>query len=65
MLDDIDFSMKVTRQAFETVCADMKDRFVQPIFDALDNANLTLVCIRVLRVGNTLNVDRPISTLLS
>ena len=37
--------MKVTRQAFESACADMKVRFVQPIFDALDNANLTLVCI--------------------
>jgi hypoxia up-regulated 1 len=43
--NDIDFSMKVTRQAFESACADMKVRFVQPIFDALDNANLTLVCI--------------------
>ncbi len=49
VLNDIDFSMKVTRQAFESACADMKDRFVQPIFDALDNANLTLVCIRLLR----------------
>ncbi|KAI9461976.1 heat shock protein 70 family [Lactarius psammicola] len=43
--NDIDFSMKVTRQAFESVCEDMKVRFVQPIFDALDNANLTLTDI--------------------
>ncbi|KAH9061968.1 Hsp70 protein-domain-containing protein [Lactarius vividus] len=42
LLNDIDFSTKVTRQAFESACADMKDRFVQPIFDALDNSNLTL-----------------------
>ncbi|KAH9006682.1 hypothetical protein EDB84DRAFT_1682278 [Lactarius hengduanensis] len=28
--------------AFESVCADMKDWFVQPIFDALNNSNLTL-----------------------
>ncbi|KAH9030483.1 hypothetical protein EDB85DRAFT_2146628 [Lactarius pseudohatsudake] len=34
--------MKVTRQAFESACADMKDRFVQPIFDSLNNSNLTL-----------------------
>jgi hypoxia up-regulated 1 len=40
--------MKVTRQAFESACADMKNRFVQPIFDALDNANLTLVCYSTL-----------------
>ncbi|KAH9031931.1 heat shock protein 70 family [Lactarius pseudohatsudake] len=45
LLNDIDFSTKVTRQAFESACADMKDRFVQPIFDALDNSNLTLADI--------------------
>ncbi|KAF8269636.1 actin-like ATPase domain-containing protein [Lactarius quietus] len=45
VLNDIDFSMKVTRQAFESASADMKNRFVQPIFDALDNANLTLADI--------------------
>ncbi|KAI0299025.1 Hsp70 protein-domain-containing protein [Multifurca ochricompacta] len=43
--NDIDFGMKVTRQAFENICADMKVRFVQPIYDALDNANLTLADI--------------------
>lgn len=47
--NDIDFSMKVTRQAFESICADMKLRFVQPIYDALDEANLTLVCVYVTR----------------
>ncbi|KAH9041206.1 heat shock protein 70 family, partial [Lactarius pseudohatsudake] len=52
LLNDIDFSMKVTRQAFEGACADMKVWFVQPIFDALNNSNLTLVS------------DRPISTQL-
>ncbi|KAH9062604.1 Hsp70 protein-domain-containing protein [Lactarius deliciosus] len=45
LLNDIDFSTKVTRQAFESACADIKDRFVQPIFDALDNSNLTLADI--------------------
>ena len=49
VLNDIDFSMKVTRQEFESACGDMKVRFVQPIFDALDNANLTLVRVRLLR----------------
>lgn len=46
-MNDVDFSMKVTRQAFESACADMQNRFVQPIFDALENANLTLVCIQL------------------
>ncbi|KAH9996166.1 actin-like ATPase domain-containing protein [Russula compacta] len=43
--DDIDFSTKVTRQAFENRCADVRARFVQPIYDALYNANLTLADI--------------------
>jgi hypoxia up-regulated 1 len=50
--NDIDFSMKVTRQAFESTCADMKVRFVQPIYDALDNANLTLVRVFLVQHGN-------------
>ena len=52
--DDIDFSVKVTRQAFEDICTDMKLRFVQPIYDALDNANLTLVCGYLMRYANIL-----------
>ncbi|KAH9007581.1 heat shock protein 70 family, partial [Lactarius hengduanensis] len=45
LLNDIDFSTRVTRQAFESACADMKGWFVQPIFDALNNSNLTSVFI--------------------
>ena len=59
--DDIDFSMRVTRQAFEDTCTDMKLRFVQPIYDALDSANLTLVCVYLMRYANILlksRVDR-------
>ena len=47
--NDIDFSMKVTRQVFESTCADMKVRFVQPIYDALDNANLTVVRVLLMQ----------------
>jgi len=50
--NDIDFSMKVTRQVFESTCADMKVRFVQPIYDALDNANLTLVRVLLMQRRN-------------
>jgi hypothetical protein len=50
--NDIDFSMKVTRQVFEGTCADMKVRFVQPIYDALDNANLTLVRVLLMQRRN-------------
>lgn len=48
--NDIDFSTKVTRQAFESRCADVTVRFVQPIFDALYNANLTLVCTQLTQM---------------
>ena len=51
--NDIDFSMKVTRQEFENSCADMKVRFVQPLYEALDNANLTLVRVLLMRHRNT------------
>lgn len=44
---DIDFKAKVTRATFETACGDMKGRFAKPIVDALSNAGLTLVSIRV------------------
>lgn len=39
---DIDFKTKVTRATFEKACEDLKPRFVQPIFDALDAAGLGL-----------------------
>jgi hypoxia up-regulated 1 len=40
---DIDFRSKLTRASFEDACDDLKERFAQPIFNALDNAGLTLV----------------------
>ncbi|KAI0063322.1 actin-like ATPase domain-containing protein [Artomyces pyxidatus] len=42
LVDEIDFKAKVTRAEFEEACADIKDAFVRPIYDALDNAGLTL-----------------------
>ena len=58
--NDIDFSMKVTRQTFESTCADMKVRFVQPIYDALDNANLTLVRVLLMQRRNMALRTEPI-----
>ncbi|KAG7447381.1 actin-like ATPase domain-containing protein [Guyanagaster necrorhizus] len=39
---DIDFRTKVTRASFETACADLKGKYIQPIHDALANAGLSL-----------------------
>ncbi|KAG6812912.1 hypothetical protein H0H92_015464 [Tricholoma furcatifolium] len=51
---DIDFKTKVTRADFENSCGDLKLKFVQPIFDALGAAQLSLDQITsVLLVGGT------------
>ncbi|KAF5376021.1 hypothetical protein D9615_007709 [Tricholomella constricta] len=51
---DIDFKSKVTRAAFETACSDLRGRFAQPIYDALNAAGLSLDEITsVLLVGGT------------
>ncbi|KAJ7468455.1 Hsp70 protein-domain-containing protein [Mycena latifolia] len=52
---DIDFKTKITRASFEAACEDLKDRFAQPIEDALRNAGLTLENITsvILTGGST------------
>ncbi|KAF9449074.1 actin-like ATPase domain-containing protein [Macrolepiota fuliginosa MF-IS2] len=39
---DIDFKSKVSRATFEKACEDLKPKFVQPIYDALNAAGLDL-----------------------
>ncbi|TCD68568.1 lumenal Hsp70 protein [Steccherinum ochraceum] len=39
---DIDYRSKVTRADFESECRDLKPRFVNPIYDALDFAGLSV-----------------------
>ena len=48
----MDFRSKVTRAQFESACGDLRTRFVQPIYDALNEADLSLDNITsVLLVG--------------
>jgi len=42
---NIDLKAKVTRTAFEDMCSDIRERFAQPIYDALEQAGLTLVSL--------------------
>lgn len=42
VIDEVDFKAKVTRASFESRCADLKDKFAQPILDAIKSAGLTL-----------------------
>lgn len=53
---DIDFRAKIKRATFEEACSDLKSRFAKPIQNALDNAGLTLVSLKV-----TLTVDQSLS----
>ncbi|KAI0318042.1 actin-like ATPase domain-containing protein [Amylostereum chailletii] len=57
LVDEIDFKAKVSRSAFEAQCADIQERFAQPIYDALHNANLTLGDIKsVILAGGSSRV---------
>ena len=43
MLDEIDFRLKVTRAELEEMCADMFDRIGDPVKQALEAADMTMV----------------------
>ncbi|KAG1902391.1 uncharacterized protein F5891DRAFT_949076, partial [Suillus fuscotomentosus] len=49
---DIDFKTKVARSEFEDVCNDLHPRFARPTYDALANADLSLVCVPVACLAN-------------
>src|ERR1700761_14222 len=40
---DVDYRSKISRQKFEDACADLQDKFAQPILDAIAKAGLTVV----------------------
>ena len=43
LLEDVDFSTKVTREDLESMCADLFDRVGKPVTDALKSADITMV----------------------
>jgi len=43
LLEDVDFSSKVTREELETMCADLFDRVGEPVNQALRSADMTMV----------------------
>ena len=43
LLEDVDFSTKVTREDLESMCADLFDRVGKPVTDALNSADITMV----------------------
>ncbi|XP_065906484.1 hypoxia up-regulated protein 1-like isoform X2 [Dysidea avara] len=42
LLEDVDFSSKVTREELETMCADLFDRVGEPVNQALRSADMTM-----------------------
>jgi len=45
LLEDVDFSSKVTREELETMCADLFDRVGEPVNQALRSADMTMVIV--------------------
>lgn len=50
MIDDQDFKAKVTREEFETMCADLFDRIAATVQEALKTSEMTLVRIYQLNL---------------
>jgi hypothetical protein len=59
---DIDYKTTVTREEFEDICEDLVPRYAQPILDALEGTDLSLVSHDLLRLGyNDTNFGFPCS----
>ncbi|XP_022601516.1 hypoxia up-regulated protein 1 [Seriola dumerili] len=65
LMDDIDFKAKVTRTAFEELCADLFERVPRPVQDALSAAEMKLDEIeQVILVGGSTRVPKVQEVLL-
>ena len=65
LVDDYDLKTKVTRAELESLCADLKDRFVAPLDKVLKDSNLTLSSINsVILFGGSSRVPFVFDTLM-
>ncbi|CAN9501396.1 unnamed protein product [Ophioblennius macclurei] len=65
LMDDIDFKAKVTRSAFEELCADLFERVPRPVHEALAAAEMKLDEIeQVILVGGSTRVPKVQEVLL-
>ena len=44
LLEDVDFRLKVTREELDAMCTDLYDRVGDPVRQALEAADMTMVC---------------------
>ena len=45
LLEDVDFRLRVTREELDTMCSDLYDRVGEPVRQALEAADMTMVGI--------------------
>lgn len=43
LLEDVDFRLKVTREELDAMCTDLYDRVQEPVRQALEAADMTMV----------------------
>lgn len=43
LLEDVDFRLKVTREELDAMCSDLYDRVQEPVRQALEAADMTMV----------------------
>ena len=48
LLEDVDFKLKVTREELEAMCSDLYDRVQEPVRQALEAADMTMVSAKNL-----------------
>jgi heat shock protein 4 len=64
IMDDIDVSLMIKRQDFETIAAPLFDRIRKPLEDALKQANLTAADIHAVeQIGGSVRVPRVIEVI--
>ena len=61
--EDVDFRAKVTRVELEEICSDLFERVSDPIRQALEAADMTMVCVRQEWCCNAFYIVLIISTL--
>eukprot|EP01135_Chromosphaera_perkinsii_P004797 Nk52_evm28s296 gene=Nk52_evmTU28s296 len=63
--DDVDFKLEITREQFETMCADLLDRVQRPVTDVLKYVDMNIEEVaQMILVGGTTRVPRVQQLLL-
>jgi hypothetical protein len=58
---DMDYRSRISRKKFEDACADLHDKFAQPILDAISKAGLDIVSYLISGIYNLQFCNRKTS----